>query len=88
MEKREEQMLQQAADARLVHLNEHVVFPLLQRNAEAMLVAMCHELKLKGVADVGKLAYIAACRDLSQELQQIATKGDRAVVRLDEYRNK
>lgn len=81
-------MMSEAADARLVHLNESVVFPLLQRNADNMLIAMCHQLKATGMADVGKLAYISACRDLMQELEAIANKGDRAVGRLENYRNK
>lgn len=88
MDRKEEQMLQQAANARLVHLNEQLVFPLLERNADAMLTQVCQELKLGGMPSIAKLAYIAACRDLTQELKAIAMKGDRAVIRLDEHRSK
>lgn len=88
MEQKEEKMLQQAANSRLVHLNEQLIFPLLSRNADQMLVGMIHEMKTTGRADVAKLAYIAACKDLASELERVAQTGDRAVVRLDEYRNK
>lgn len=86
MDKKQEKLRQEAANARLVHLNEQLVFPLLQRNVMQTMEQMCHELKAKGTVDPCKVAYIAACRDLMTELEQIAQRGDRAVVRLDDYR--
>lgn len=83
MDKQHEKLMGQAANARLVHLNEQLVFPLLQSRIEQTLAAACFELSSTGIASVGKLAYIAACRDLIQELGAIARNGDRAVSKLD-----
>lgn len=78
MEK-EQRLHAQAANAKLVHLNEQLVFPLLQRNIDQAIISMCQELKARGVADISKVAYIAACVDLREELIAIARQGDRAV---------
>ncbi len=80
--------MQKAANARLVHLNEQLVFPLLQRNCESVLGQMCSEFKSSGAVSVSKLAYISACRDLIQELSSIARNGDTAAASLHERNNK
>ncbi len=84
LDKNHEKMRQQAADARLVHLNEQIVFPLLQRNVDDAIAAICHELKATGQVSLSKVAYIAACRDLVIELEGIARTGDRAAGKLIE----
>lgn len=83
MDKTHEKLLSQAANARLVHMNEQLVFPLLNRNINAAVAELCHELKTTGAVSLAKVAYIAACRDLSQELEAVARTGDRAVLKLD-----
>ena len=88
MDKAEERLLSQAANARLVHLNEQLIYPLLDRNMSVMLEHVCNEVKQKGTVDIAKIAYIAACKDLARELEAVARNGDRAVVNLDKKYNK
>lgn len=87
MDEKEAKLRQQVANSRLVHLNEQIIFPLLQKNSEAAIAALCAEFKAKGTVDLAKVAYLTACRDLALELEAIARRGDHAVTLLDEYRN-
>lgn len=83
MDKRDERLLEQAHNARLVHLNEQLVFPLLKRNIDSAVNQLCNELKAKGTVSLSTVAYISACKDLAGELEQIARLGDRAVIKLE-----
>lgn len=86
MDKKQERLLSQAANAKLVHLNEQLIFPLLDRNCEQAIASLCDTFKSKGLTDPSKIAYIAACRDLKIELEAIARQGDRAVAVLHQGR--
>ena len=83
MDKRDEKLLEQAHNARLVHMNEQLVFPLLRRNIDSAVNQLCNEMKAKGTVSLSIVAYIAACKDLASELEAIARLGDRAVVKLE-----
>lgn len=74
--------MSQAANARLVHLNEQLIFPLLDRKIAERMAAMCEQVKKDGTASVGDVAYIAALRDLHTELIAITRQGDRASEKL------
>jgi hypothetical protein len=88
MGKQEEKLVSQAANARLVHMNDQVVFPLLQRNKEQALAQLCQEFKQTGQANVAHIAYISACTDLMAELEAVARTGDRAAGILQQARDK
>ena len=80
-----DKLLQQAADAKLVHLNENTIFPLLQSRIDQQIADMCNRMKKDGSVTVADVAYISACRDLMVELSSIAKNGDRAAVKLNLY---
>lgn len=77
-----ERMLSQAANARLVHLNEQLIFPLLTKRVDSAITELCHELKTTGQVKLTTVAYIAACRDLVLELEAVAREGNRAFSKL------
>lgn len=82
MDKTQERLLNSAANAKLVHLNDSVIFPKLNQRAEMELASMCEEFKRLGTVKVSSIAYITAIRDLMQELNGIARHGDKAAATL------
>ena len=84
MDKSQEKLIAQAANARLVHMNEQLVFPILSRNVNQYIDKLCHDLKVQGTIEIADVAYIAACKDLMLELASIARDGDRAFTKLTE----
>ena len=72
----------QAANARLVHLNEQVVGPLLESKVKQSLDSVCHAFKFEGKIDQFKIAYIVALKDLQAELESVARNGDKAALKL------
>lgn len=78
-----EKLMSEAANAKLVHLNQQIVFPLLQEKIEQQLAQMCEKFKTDGTVNPGSVAYISACRDILIELDSIARRGDRAGARLN-----
>jgi hypothetical protein len=78
-----EKLLSQAADARLVHMNEHLIFPLLNKRIDMAVTELCTQLKTDGQVKLSTVAYMAACRDLATELEAIARTGDRAFNQLN-----
>lgn len=81
--KERERLLEQAADARLVHLNANTIFPLIESRIEAKLVVLSDLFKEKGEIRPADVAYIVAMRDIRLELDMIAKKGDRSAERLN-----
>lgn len=81
--KDKERLYQAAADARLVHLNEQLIFPMLQANVEARLASLCEAFKAEGTVKLADVAYIAAVRDIQLELEAKARHGDRASEKLN-----
>lgn len=79
----QEKLLNKAADARLIHMNEQVLFPLLHGKVEARLASLCEQFKSDGQVRLGDIAYIAACRDILMELEAKARHGDRASAKLN-----
>lgn len=79
----DEKLLAQAANAKLVHLNEQIIFPLLTVRIDQVLASICHELKHEGKVDSLKVAQIAAMKDLMQELETVARRGDLAAGKLN-----
>jgi len=80
----EDRLRLQAQSARLIHMNEGVVFPLLKRNMEASLDRMVHEFRKSGTPLINEIAYMAACKDLMNELMNLARRGDAAVIKLQQ----
>ena len=79
----EEKLLQSAANARLIHLNEQLLFPLLQGKIDERIASLCEALKAQGEVKLSDVAYIAACRDLLQELNSKARHGEHAAKKLN-----
>lgn len=80
-----EKLYQSAADARLIHLNEQLIFPLLQTKLDERLASLCEALKFEGTVKMADVAYIAAVRDIMLELKAKAGQGDRATDKLNMY---
>jgi len=78
MTKDQERLLNQAADAKLIHLNDGVIFPLLKKRIDMEIADMCASFRTTGEANIASVAYIAACRDIMQELENKARHGDKA----------
>jgi hypothetical protein len=74
----------QAQAARLVHMNEEVVFPLLKRNIDQAVGRLVHEFRKDPVPLLNEIAYIAACKDLLAELEAVTRAGNRAVIKLQQ----
>lgn len=85
MTKEQEALLNKAANARLIHLNEQLIFPLLQTKVEERLASLCDALKSKGEVKLADVAYIAAIRDIREELMAKARQGDQASAKLNLY---
>ena len=79
----QQNLLNKAADARLIHMNEQLLFPILEGKVEQYLSQLCETFKDTGEVKVSAVAYIAACRDLMQELEAKARHGDRAAEKLN-----
>jgi len=78
-----EKLLSQAADAKLVRMNEQVLFPLLNRRIDQCLASLCESFKHDGSVKAYEVAYIAAVRDIMVELGQVARHGERAAEKLN-----
>lgn len=87
MSTHKEKLLNQAADARLIHLNEQIIFPLLQNKIDERLASLCEAFKTDGSVRTGDVAYIAAARDILLELNTKARQGDRASDKLNQNPN-
>lgn len=83
MDKQQENLLRRANDARLVHMNEQLVYPILDLKVEEALAQLCLDFKMNGSVSISKVAYMAACRDLKIELEAVARTGDHAAVKLN-----
>jgi hypothetical protein len=83
MTRDDEKLLTQAADAKLVRMNEQVLFPLLVRRIEQSTADLCESFKHDGTVKVQAVAYIAALRDIMTELTQVARHGERAAEKLN-----
>lgn len=81
--KEHERLLSRAADAKLIHMNEQVLFPILHKKIEQNLADLCEHFKGKNEVKMSTVAYIAACRDIIMEINSIARHGDKAAVDLD-----
>ena len=86
MDERDDRLRQQAANARLIHLNEQIIFPYLARAIDNTLAQLCSKYKADSKVDEAKVAYICACRDLLTDLEAAARHGDRAFARLQDNR--
>lgn len=78
-----EKLMRAAANAKLVHLNEQLLYPMLQTKVEERLASLCNELKASGTVKLADVAYIAACRDLLADLEAKARYGDKAAQKLN-----
>jgi hypothetical protein len=76
--KDQHRLISSAADAKLVHLNDGVIFPLLNRKIEEQIADLCETFKGTSTIKASSVAYISACRDIMRELESIARHGDRA----------
>ena len=81
--KQHEHLLGSANNARLIHLNESIIFPLLHTKVEERLASLCEAFKGKGEVKLADVAYIAAVRDIITELNSKARHGDKATVTLN-----
>jgi hypothetical protein len=82
-EKETERLLNQAANAKLIHLNEQLIFPMLQARVDERLAHLCEAFKTDGTVRLADVAYIAAVRDILMELDTKARHGDRAQAKLN-----
>lgn len=79
-----EKLVSQANDAKLLHLCEHTIYPLIDKLRSATVARMCSELKSgkrEFLADVG---YVAALTDIANELHRIQRNGMTAHGKLEE----
>lgn len=80
---REEQLAMAARDSRLIHMAEHLIFPLLQKLIESETEQMSALFLAERPVTV-KVAYITALIQLRDDLTRRVRKGDKAVATLHE----
>ena len=71
-------LLESAANAKLIHLNESLIFPMLDKRVDMKLAELCENFKSKGEVRLADVAYISVCRDIMTDLNSVARHGDKA----------
>lgn len=82
MDEKEERLHKSAANAKLLSLNESVLFPLLNKKVEQNIATLCEDFKQGKPVDLNAIAYLAVARDMVQELDSLARHGLRDAEKL------
>jgi len=78
-----EKTVRLAQDARLVAMNDNVVFPMLDKFAKDTMSKMVSLYKSGQKDFLGEVAYLAALNDLRVKFEHIQTNGNRAFEKLN-----